>query len=194
MKHGDNATMLLNDYISFNTQRLLVINKFILQSFLRLHKNIIKLVFFLQISSLGSLIVQADDFSPATNLQQDASISNYSQIPMILFYSASYCKYCDDIKAEFLVHMARDMKLRDKAIFREIKIDSEDFLIDFFGTFTSHKVFSQKRSIAFVPTLEFVNFRGELLEQSLIGSMVMDFYGEYVERGIHNSIKKLQHN
>ena len=90
--------------------------------------------------------------------------------------------------------MSANQDFKSLAIFREIQTDSDKTLKNFFGDSSSHKKFSEERAITMVPTLEFVNSLGEQLDNPLIGALVMDFYGAYIERGITNSLNELKTN
>ena len=80
---------------------------------------------------LTSTLTQAGEVPPAQNLRDDGAIATQKGLPILLFYTANYCRYCDAVKAEFLGHMAIDPAYQMRAIFREVRIDSSTPLIDF---------------------------------------------------------------
>ena len=141
---------------------------------------------------LTPTLAQAGEVPPAQNLREDGAIATQKGLPILLFYTASYCRYCDAVKAEFLGHMAIDPAYQTRAIFREVRVDSSTPLIDFNASTTTHHHFADQRPITLVPTVEFVDGSGKHLATPMIGASIPDFYGAYLDRGIEHALVKIR--
>ena len=141
---------------------------------------------------LTSTLAQAGEVPPAQNLRDDGAIATQKGLPILLFYTANYCRYCDAVKAEFLGHMAIDPAYQTHAIFREVRIDSSTPLIDFNASTTTHHHFADQRPITLVPTVEFVDGSGQHLATPMIGASIPDFYGAYLDKGIEHALVKIR--
>jgi thioredoxin-related protein len=141
---------------------------------------------------LTPALAQAGEVPPAQNLRADGAIATQKGLPILLFYTASYCRYCDAVKAEFLGHMAIDPAYQTRAIFREVRIDSSTPLVDFNASITTHHHFADQRPITLVPTVEFVDGSGKHLAAPMIGASIPDFYGAYLDRGIEHALVKIR--
>ena len=141
---------------------------------------------------LTPTLAQAGEVPPAQNLRADGAIATQKDLPILLFYTASYCHYCDAVKAEFLGHMAIDPAYQTRAIFREVRIDSSTPLVDFNASTTTHHHFADQRPITLVPTVEFVDGSGKHLAAPMIGASIPDFYGAYLDRGIEHALVKIR--
>ena len=141
---------------------------------------------------LTPTLAQAGEVPTAQNLRNDGTIATQKGLPILLFYTASYCHYCDAVKAEFLGHMAIDPTYQMRAIFREVRIDSSTPLVDFNASTTTHHQFADQRPITLVPTVEFVDGSGKHLATPMIGASIPDFYGAYLDRGIEHALVKIR--
>jgi thioredoxin-related protein len=157
---------------------------------------IVHLRFFTRLFVVLALLIAAParsgEVPAARNLHSDGLIANQAGLPILLFYSASYCHYCEAIKAEFLSHMAVDPTYQTRALFREVRIDSSAPLVSFDERTTTHHRFAGARKITLVPTMEFVDASGASLAEPVIGARIPDYYGAYVDQGINDALKKIQ--
>tara|TARA_B100002003_G_scaffold82596_1_gene77152 strand:+ start:3510 stop:3998 length:489 start_codon:yes stop_codon:yes gene_type:complete len=144
------------------------------------------------LAMLFAPLVHAGQVSVARDLREDGTLADQEGVPILLFYTASYCHYCEAIKTEFLDHMAGDPVYQSRALFREVRVNSAIQLVNFDGSSTTHHHFADQRPITLVPTLEFVDASGVHLAEPMIGARIPDFYGAYVDQGIENALKKLR--
>ena len=144
------------------------------------------------LAMLFAPLVHAGQVSVARDLREDGTLADQEGVPILLFYTASYCHYCEAIKTEFLGHMAIDPTYQTRAIFREVRIDSSTPLVDFNASTTTHHHFADQRPITLVPTVEFVDGSGEHLAAPMIGASIPDFYGAYLDKGIEHALVKIR--
>jgi len=141
---------------------------------------------------LSVTLAQAGVVSIASDLQQDASESRQANLPILLIYTAGYCYYCDEVKADVFNPIAADPAYRDRVLLREVQVDSDARLVGFKGDATNHRSFAKGRGITVVPTLEFVDGAGVELSRPLVGASIPDFYGAYVDNGIERAIQNIR--
>ena len=147
-------------------------------------------VFLLAVLSMGPVL--AGKIPVASDLQQDADASRSAQLPILLIYTAEYCHYCDEVKASVFSLIFADPAYRDRMLLREVRIDTNLYLVGFGGDVTSHQSFSKNRVIRIVPTLEFLDSAGTQIRQPLVGVSIPDYYGAYVDNGIEQAIRNLR--
>ena len=141
---------------------------------------------------LSVTLAQAGVVSIASDLQQDASESRQANLPILLIYTAGYCYYCDEVKADVFNPIAADPTYRDRVLLREVQVDSDARLVGFKGDATNHRSFAKGRGITVVPTLEFLDDAGMELSRPLVGASIPDFYGAYVDNGIERAIQNIR--
>lgn len=110
---------------------------------------------------------------------------------MIAFVQAS-CIYCTIAKRDHLVPMHLDAKLRDQVIIREVDIDRREKLRDFNGEAATPQEFSQRYQVKRVPTVVVVDDRGKPLAPPVVGLLVEDFYGFYLQQAVEAALAKLR--
>jgi len=147
-------------------------------------------VFLLAGLSMGPVL--AGKIPVASDLQQDADASRSAQLPILLIYTTDYCHYCDEVKASVFNLISADPAYRDRMLLREVRIDTNLYLVGFGGDVTSHRSFSKNRGIRIVPTLEFLDGAGTPISQPLVGASIPDYYGAYVDNGIEQAIRHLR--
>ena len=98
-------------------------------------------VFLLAVLSMGPVL--AGKIPVASDLQQDADASRSAQLPILLIYTAEYCHYCDEVKASVFSLIFADPAYRDRMLLREVRIDTNLYLVGFGGDVTSHQSFSK---------------------------------------------------
>ena len=141
---------------------------------------------------LSVALAQAGVVSIASDLEQDANESRQANLPILLIYTAGYCHYCDEVKADVFNPIAADPAYRDRVLLREVRIDSDTRLVGFKGDVTNHRSFAKGRGSTVVPTLEFLDNTGLALNHPLVGASIPDFYGAYVDNGIERAIRNIR--
>ena len=141
---------------------------------------------------VGLCLAHADTITLAHNLHEDGKRVIGNKSPILLLFTAEYCPYCDEVKASVFSLISTDPAYRDRMLLREVRIDTNLYLVGFGGVVTSHRSFSENRGIRIVPTLEFLDGAGKQIRQPLVGVSIPDYYGAYVDNGIEQAIRNLR--
>ena len=112
------------------------------------------------------------------------------QVPIVLIFTAPYCKFCKILKEEVIEPMKLEAIAR-KPIF--VYVDSEDNkkLIDFNGKPVSFDFLSHVYKIKVTPTVIFTNSGGYRLLEPIIGIAQVDFYTYNLEHSIKKAFKSM---
>ena len=137
-------------------------------------------------SGEAATIVQAGSFAA------DGLIAQQRKIPILVFYSRPPCPWCLQARQEQLLPLAGDPAATGRVLIREIVLDSDTPLVDFDGRSTTHAAFARAHRISLVPTLDFLDERGNRLVEPVVGVRVPDYYGAVIDRAINESLAKLR--
>jgi thioredoxin-related protein len=129
---------------------------------------------------------RADDFAML------AKEARARRVPIMIAFVQESCAYCAIAKRDYLVPMHLDAKLRDRVIIREVDIDRRAKLRDFDGRAASPAEFSRRYLVRRVPTVVVVGEGGELLAAPVVGLLLEDFYGLYLEQAVEAGLIKLR--
>ena len=69
----------------------------------------------------------------STNLYQDAQLAKQKGVPLVVMFSQQGCIYCTIVREDFLKPMLISGDYENKALIREVKIDSFDDVRNFDG-------------------------------------------------------------
>jgi thioredoxin-related protein len=116
------------------------------------------------------------------DISRDLEILRERQIPMLLFFHATYCSYCRTVDEEFLQTMADDPAYADRLIIRRVEIDSPSPEIEWQGTSYTPVEFARLQGVELVPQVMFFAPNGQQVVDELKGVTVPDFYPEYLKQ------------
>ena len=134
---------------------------------------------------------QAANIPRASDLANDGSRAVAQGQPLVVLFSASYCTWCDAVKAEFFQHLESDPRYASKVMLREVEIDSNDTLTDFAGEAGTHRKFAGAHRTFLVPTVRFFDGNGNELADPIVGVPTLDFYGWYLDQRIRHSLDRI---
>lgn len=69
----------------------------------------------------------------STNLYQDAQLARKKGVPLVVMFSQDGCIYCNIVREDFLKPMLISGEYKNKALLREMKIDSFEEIRNFDG-------------------------------------------------------------
>jgi thioredoxin-related protein len=122
----------------------------------------------------------------ATNLQAHAVQAAKRGEPLIVLVSLADCSPCEQVRKLHLAPLAKN-----GAVVRQIEINSDAKLIDFDGKPTTQKDFAHSAAVKVAPTVLFFNSNGKQVASSLVGTMLDDFYGAYLDDAIATAKKQI---
>ena len=112
----------------------------------------------------------------------DLEVLRERQIPMLLFFHATYCGYCRTVDEEFLQTMAEDEAYRDRLLIRRVEIDSDTPEIQWQDVSYTPIEFARLLGVQLVPQVMFFDPNGQQVVDELKGVTVPDFYPAYLDQ------------
>ncbi|RRQ23490.1 hypothetical protein D5687_07005 [Guyparkeria sp. SCN-R1] len=120
--------------------------------------------------------------SDLENVQADLDYMQEHQIPMLMFFHATYCTYCQTVDDEFLQTMANDPDYEGRLIIRRVEIDSDLPEIEWQGTSYTPVEFARLQGVQLVPEVIYFAPDGKQVVDELKGVTVPDFYPQYLDQ------------
>ncbi len=116
------------------------------------------------------------------DLPADLAWMKENDKPMMLFFHASYCGYCQKIDEEFLIPMRLDPDYQGRMIIRRVQIDSDDRFIGVDGNWKEPAAFADELDVRGVPYVLFFSPDGERIGE--ITGAAPGFYNHYLDRNV----------
>lgn len=121
---------------------------------------------------------------PATDLAADAVESKRTGAPLIVMLSLQGCPHCDVVRRSHLLPLLRDPTSIARPIVRQIEINGTARLRDFDGSTITYAEFAARHKFNVAPVVMFFGNKGEVLAKALVGSMIPEFYGAYLDAAL----------
>lgn len=134
--------------------------------------------------------LHADALPEARDFSGDAKVAKKSNIPILVFFAAQGCSYCELVETLYLQPLFADKTYKGKILFRVVRTESGTNLKDFNGKKTNHEDFASAQGVSFTPVIRLYNARGKELTE-LYGYTSPDFYSWELTKTIDDSIAKL---
>ncbi len=138
-------------------------------------------------ASAGS--ARESSLTVAIDLAADVAFAAKQGVPIVILYSLAGCPQCEIVRRSHLTPLANETPLR--AIVRQLNLQSTAPIRNFDGTLTTQKAVIEQQKIDFAPVVVFYGAGGKRAGEPLVGSMLADFYGVYLENGIAEAKKSL---
>ena len=116
------------------------------------------------------------------DVSADLEVLRERQIPMLLFFHATYCSYCRTVDEEFLQTMAEDPAHQDRLLIRRVEIDSDTPEIEWQDVSYTPVEFARLQGVQLVPQVMFFGPDGQQVVDELKGVTVPDFYPAYLDQ------------
>lgn len=131
-----------------------------------------------------TLLFASESLTRPADLKQEAVQMRASQVPMLVLFSQANCSYCEKARSQFIAPMAQDPAWRDRAVYRQIDLDSDDPLVGFDGRTQTHRSFAKAAGVFVTPTVMVFGPDGRSLATPIVGVTLPDFYGQYLEQAV----------
>jgi len=102
--------------------------------------------------------------------------------PMMVFFHASYCGYCQKIDDEFIIPMRLNPKYQGRLIIRRVQIDGDRTHIAADGNREGPEAFADRLDVRGVPYVLFFAPDGQRIGE--ITGTAPGFYNHYLERNV----------
>lgn len=126
------------------------------------------------------------------NLQNVAKLAKLKKLPVMIFFAAEDCEFCDALEADYLSAMSLAEEYNNKVIIRKVMIDAYEDVYDFQGKNISTEDFSRYFKVRVTPTLLLVDYRGDALTRKIIGYNRSGFFGAYLDEAIDEANRKIR--
>lgn len=126
------------------------------------------------------------------NLEADARLAQAHTLPILLSFSSEHCGYCALLEEDFLKPMLISGDYQDKILIRKIIIDSGHNLVDFDGATVGSDQLASRYRVKVVPTVLFVDARGQELAERMVGINTPEFYGGYLDQNIDTALSRVR--
>jgi thiol-disulfide isomerase/thioredoxin len=142
--------------------------------------------------ALGALAAAAEPLPVARDFQRDALAAGARPKPVLVFFTADFCPYCQQVEELYLRPLHARGDYGGKILMRVVHTDSRRTLRDFDGRNTDHESFARREGGAFTPVVRLYAPDGRELAPALTGYSSPDFYLGMLEQAIEVSIAQLR--
>lgn len=122
-----------------------------------------------------------------TDLEADLAYIQEEQIPLMLFFHASYCGFCIKANEAYLEPMSEEERNQGEFIIRRVGVDFNDELLDANGETTRARTLARDLNARIVPNVIMFGPDGEQLGKSIVGINVEEFYYHYLQRAVRTA-------
>ena len=123
----------------------------------------------------------------AKNLQFYGQLSDHEKLPLLLYFSAEWCAYCELLNEAVIQPTMLGGGL-DNGLILMLKLDDHTPLIDFDGAKISPQDFANKYDVDVTPTILYLDARGKEIAPKIVGISNIDYY--YYDLHQHAEIAK----
>ena len=127
-----------------------------------------------------------------SDLREEAALVQRWGEPLVILFYLPDCRYCPEVRNNYLAPMARNAASKPGPVIREIDISSQQQMRSFNGEVLSAAQFSRNYKVRVSPTVLMLDQHGKVLAEPLVGSDMAGFYGAYLERALRFAQKNLQ--
>ena len=134
-------------------------------------------------------IVRADNVTlpMATSLPQDLAGALGQGNPLIVMVSLPGCPFCKIARENYLAPLLREQSLP----IVQVDMLAQRALVGFQGVSTSHDAQVHTWGVTMAPTVLFFGRGGTEIAKRMVGGMLADFYGAYLDQRIATARKAL---
>ncbi len=125
------------------------------------------------------------------DLQRDARQAQESGKPVLILFSLPGCRFCDEVRQNYLAPLLRGVPEAARPIIREIEIGGTQTFVGLQGERTSHRSFASKLNIRIAPTVVLIDASGQHLTAPIVGGDTAGLYGGYLDNAFDEAAKKL---
>lgn len=148
-------------------------------------------LFPLTILMLSVMTVAAAELPWVADLREDGREARRLGVPILVFFFADYCEYCETVNELYLEPMYNSDEYSNKILFRRVDVGGAKTIWDFNGRKTDHESFASREGASFTPIVRFYDADGNELVPELYGYSSPDFFAAFLEAKIDDAVKNL---
>jgi len=127
----------------------------------------------------------------ADDLARDGRDAARRRVPVVILFSLPDCSYCETVRRNYLLPLAREGESGPRPIVREAGLAATAPLLDFDRKTSSGKALAARYGIRVAPSVAVVDGRGKLLAPVLEGGDVAGMYGAYLDEALAGARRAL---
>jgi len=139
----------------------------------------------------SSAAAQHTALPAADDLAADGRDAARRRVPVVMLFSLPECSYCETVRRNYLLPLAREGEPGRRPIVREAGLASTIPLQDFDRKASSGKALAARYGIRVAPSVAVVDGRGKLLAPVLEGGDVAGMYGAYLDEALAGARRAL---
>ncbi|MEQ1518251.1 MAG: hypothetical protein ABL931_17360 [Usitatibacteraceae bacterium] len=125
----------------------------------------------------------------ARDMMSEAKQAERFGLPLIVLVSLKGCVHCEVVRRSHLMPLLGDSARSPAAVVRQVEIDGRELLRDFGGKQITHAEFAKRNHADIAPVVFFFDAKGRSLSAPLVGSMIPDFYGAYLDAALVEALR-----
>ncbi len=126
-----------------------------------------------------------------TDLPADLAVMRQKKIPMLIFFHATYCGYCQQVDNNFLIPMRLDPEFQGRLLIRRVMIDSDRQYRGLDGKMHGYEYLANQLHVRGVPYILFIAPDGSRITS--IQGTAYDYYGYYLTQDVNLATACAQH-
>ncbi|QCU89517.1 thioredoxin fold domain-containing protein [Thiomicrorhabdus sediminis] len=128
----------------------------------------------------------------AVDLQKTAATAKKHNVPVVIFYTATWCNYCKKLEENILHPLLQTTNIEEYAEFMQVIMDRPHWMMkDFHGNNIEMKTLAPSQGVKVAPTTMVYNSKGEQIAEPIIGLTLEEFYPGNLEKAINSGLKAL---
>lgn len=131
-----------------------------------------------------SMAMERPEVPAARDLAADGGLSRALAAPIVLVVTRAECGYCELLKSSVIVPMIISGEYRDRAVIRELNIDSNGAVADFSGREASPFAVANRYDALLTPTVLILGPDGAEVAPRLVGINNELMYLWYLDRAL----------
>lgn len=147
--------------------------------------NVALLTFVFPVQADPNAVPRVDDLATV------AAESRNSHSPILLFFTADDCGYCERLKHEVIIPVLLQGDLKQKVLVREFDLGRGGKITDFDGERVRSRIFVSRHNVFATPTVLFLDDKGNDLVAPLVGFSGEEDYLQRLEQSIRNALAAL---
>jgi len=112
-------------------------------------------------------------------------------VPVMMYFAARSCDYCERLEANILKPMIMAGEDRGRVLINKVMLDGDTMVRDFKGASISTSDLAFFYGVKVTPTLVFTDQNGRAVTRNLVGYNGSDFFSAYMDEAIEAAKKQV---